>query len=68
MDVLGRREVKEIAAKHGRTPAQIAARWLVQQRIGLVSATADPAHASELLDVSRFKFSDTEMALLSGLT
>lgn len=68
VDVLGRREVKEIAAKHRRTPAQIAARWLVQQRIGLVSATADPAHASELLDVSRFRLSDTEMALLSGLT
>ena len=38
VDVLGRREVRRIAEKYGRTPAQVAMRWLVQQRVGAVSA------------------------------
>ena len=68
VDVLGRREVRRIAEKYGRTPAQVAARWLIQQRVGAVSATAHPAHASELLDVARFRLADADMAVLSGLT
>ena len=67
-DVLGRREVRRIAEKYGRTPAQVAMRWLVQRRVGAVSATANPQHASELLDVARFRLSDADMAVLSGLT
>ena len=68
VDVRGRREVRRIAEKYGRTPAQVAARWLIQQRVGAVSATAHPAHASELLDVARFRLADADMAVLSGLT
>ena len=68
VDVLGRREVRRIAEKYGRTPAQVAMRWLVQRRVGAVSATANPQHASELLDVSRFRLADADMAVLSGLT
>ena len=68
VDVLGRREVRRIAGKYGRTPAQVAMRWLVQRRVGAVSATANPQHASELLDVARFRLSDGDMAVLSGLT
>ena len=44
VDVLGRREVRRIAEKYGRTPAQVAMRWLVQQRVGAVSATANRRH------------------------
>ena len=68
VDVLGRREVRRIAEKYGRTPAQIGMRWLVQRRVGAVSATANPQHASELLDVARFRLSEADMAVLAGLT
>ena len=68
VDVLGRREVRRVAEKYGRTPAQVAMRWLVQRRVGAVSATANPQHASELLDVARFRLSEADMAVLSGLT
>ena len=67
VDVLGRREVRRIAEKYGRTPAQVAMRWLVQRRVGAVSATANPAHAAELLDVSRFRLAEADMAVLAGL-
>ena len=40
-----------------RTPAQVAMRWLVQQRVGAVSATANQ-HAAELLGVARFRLAD----------
>ena len=35
---------------------------------GAVSATANPQHAAELLDVARFRLADADMAVLSGLT
>jgi len=67
VDVASRPEVQAIAAARGKTAHQVALRWLVQQGIGPVSATSNPAHAAEILETARFRLSEAEMATLGGL-
>lgn len=71
---LGRRRVLDdpvitaIAARHGRTPAQVVLRWDLQQP-GLVTIpkSADAARIRENLDVFDFVLSEEEMAAISAL-
>jgi diketogulonate reductase-like aldo/keto reductase len=51
----------EIARAHGRTPAQVALRWLVEQdRVCALPRSADPERRAENLDVFSFELSDSE--------
>lgn len=59
--------VTEVAARHGRTPAQIVLRWHTQQGFTAIPKSADPARQAENLDVFGFALSADEMAALSGL-
>jgi len=65
VDVLGHPVVREVAAAHGKTPAQVALKWLVQQGIAAVTNTARPKHAAEALDLGSFTLSAREMRALS---
>ena len=58
----------DIARSHGRTIAQVALRWLVQQEIvAPIPRSANPAHMAESLDVFDFALSDEEMRRIFAL-
>ncbi len=60
--------VGEIAKAHGKSPAQICLRWLIQQPgVAAVPRALEAAHIVDNLDVFNFELSDEEMALLSAL-
>ena len=60
--------IVEIAATHGKSPAQIALRWLVQQpMVAAVPRALEEAHIDENLDVFDFTLSDGEMRKVFAL-
>lgn len=60
--------VKEIAAAHSRTPAQIVLRWHMEQPgVVAVPKSATPARIAQNLDVFSFKLDPDQMAALSRL-
>ena len=67
MDVLGHSELKAVARAKGKTAAQVALRWLVQQGIAAVTATSSADHAAEALDVFSFALTGGEMRRLSRI-
>ena len=67
VEVLGQPKVQAVAARLGRSPAQVAMRWLVQQGIPVVTGTANPAHAKEALDLFGWRLSDRDMRELAAI-
>ncbi len=60
--------IREIADGHGKRPAQVALRWLVQQdRVAAIPKASSAAHRAANLDVFDFALSDEEMARIAGL-
>ncbi len=59
--------VAELAAKYGRTPAQIILRWHVQQGIGAIPKSADPGRQRENASVFDFALTGEEIAALATL-
>lgn len=57
----------DIAAAHGRTPAQIALRYLVQQGIPIAPKAASPAHLQENLQVLDFTLTGEDMDRIGTL-
>ena len=58
----------EIAKAHGKTIAQVALRWLIQQpMVAAVPRALTEAHIAENLDVFDFALSDDEMRRISAL-
>jgi 2,5-diketo-D-gluconate reductase A len=66
-DLLAHPVLAEIAEAHGRTPAQVALRWQVQQGIIPIPKSADPARQSTNLDVFSFTLSADDMAAIATL-
>ena len=65
--VMDFKEVKAIAAAHGKSAAQVALRWVLQQGHALVTATVDPSYVKEDLDLWSWKLSDSEMRQLNSV-
>lgn len=60
--------LRQIGEQHGKSGAQVALRWLLQQqRVGAVVPAADRNHAAEYLDVFDFTLSDAEMETIYAL-
>ncbi|HVG48903.1 MAG TPA: aldo/keto reductase, partial [Rubellimicrobium sp.] len=59
--------VTEIAARLGRTPAQVVIRWHLQQDLIVLPKTADPARAAENVDVWDFTLSPEDMTRIDAL-
>lgn len=60
--------LKAIAAAHGRTPSQVALRWLIQQPgVAAIPKTARRERLIENLGAAEFSLTDAEMARISGL-
>jgi diketogulonate reductase-like aldo/keto reductase len=57
----------EIAAAHGRTVAQIALRWLLQQDIASIPFSSSPSRIAENFAVFDFALSDDEMRRIAAL-
>ncbi len=57
----------EIAAKRGRTVAQIALRWLMQQNVAAIPRSSNPERIAANLDVFDFSLSDSEMERIAAL-
>ena len=67
--VVGDPEIEAIASAHGRTAAQVALRWLVQQPdVVAIPKTARTERLKENLGVFDFALTDAEMARMSALT
>jgi diketogulonate reductase-like aldo/keto reductase len=60
--------LREVAGRYGRTPGQIALRWLVQQPgVIAVPKSATPSRIAENLAVFDFELSLADMHALSAL-
>jgi diketogulonate reductase-like aldo/keto reductase len=60
--------VVEIAKAHGKTPAQICLRWLIQQPgVAAVPRALEEQHIADNIDVFDFSLTDEEMQRLSAL-
>ncbi len=60
--------LQRIGEHHGKTAAQTALCWLVQQGdVVAIPKAADPVHARENLDVFDFRLTDHEMKAIHGL-
>lgn len=57
----------DIAQKRGRSIAQIALRWLVQQNIAAIPFSSNPERIAENFNVFDFELSGDEMARISAL-
>ncbi|WP_152048160.1 aldo/keto reductase [Aureimonas psammosilenae] len=61
--------VADIARRHGRSPAQIALRWEVQQDgVAAIPRTSNPDRLAENLEVFDFELGEDEMAALHELS
>jgi 2,5-diketo-D-gluconate reductase A len=56
-----------IAQKHGRTPAQVALRWHIQNGFVAIPKSATPARVVENLQLFDFALTDDEMAKIAAL-
>jgi len=66
--LLGDPVLREIAARHGRSVAQVALRWLIQQgNIAPIPRSSNPQRMAENLDVFGFALGAEEMARIGAL-
>jgi diketogulonate reductase-like aldo/keto reductase len=63
----GNAVLEKIGQAHGRSPAQVALRYLVQQGVIPIPRTANPDHLAANLAVFDFFLSEQEMAEIGGL-
>jgi len=60
--------LQALADKYGKSPAQIAIRWLIQQEhVAAIPKAASAKHRKENADVFDFALTDDEMLLVHGL-
>lgn len=57
----------EIATARGRTIAQIALRWLIQQDVAVIPRSSSPQRIAENFNIFDFELSDDEMQRIAGL-
>ncbi|WP_298281049.1 aldo/keto reductase [Acidocella sp.] len=59
--------IQGLAAKYGKTPAQIVLRWHVQAGYATTPKSADPVRQAQNLDIFSFALTDAEFAALNAL-
>ena len=59
--------IGEIAAAHGRTPAQVMLRWHLQQGRQVIPKSVTPSRIRENFDVFDFELSDDQLATIDAL-
>jgi diketogulonate reductase-like aldo/keto reductase len=61
------RTLAEIGQAHGKSPAQICLRWLVQQNVAAIPRTSRVERLSENIGIFDFELSEAEMAQVGAL-
>ncbi|HEX5779915.1 MAG TPA: aldo/keto reductase [Xanthobacteraceae bacterium] len=56
-----------IAAAHGKSPAQVCLRWLVQQGIVIIPRTSKVERLTENFEIFDFELTESEMSAIRGL-
>jgi diketogulonate reductase-like aldo/keto reductase len=59
--------VSALAAKHGRTGAQVVLRWHLQSAVVAIPRSATPSRVTENIDILGFQLTDRDMAALDAL-
>lgn len=60
--------LSEIGERYGKTGAQVALRWLIQQpNVVAIPKASDPVHRKENLDIFDFELTEAEMERIFGL-
>ncbi|MFW6198337.1 MAG: aldo/keto reductase [Acidobacteriota bacterium] len=60
--------LREIGRQHGKTPAQVALRWLLQQdNVAAIPRSSSAEHRRENFDVFDFELEDEEMECIAAL-
>lgn len=65
--VLTNETLKQIGDAHGKTPAQVALRWELQQNIVPVTRSLNPDRMKQNVDIFDFELSGEEMLQITGL-
>lgn len=65
--VLGDAPLKQAAAAHQVSTAQVALRWSLQRGVAVVVGTANPDHAASDMDIFSFNLTDAEMQAINNL-
>jgi len=60
--------VTSIGKNHGKSGAQVALRWAVQQNIPVIPKSSNPKHLKENFEIFDFELSDDEMSRLAAAT
>ena len=66
-EVLSDRTIREIAAKHDKSPAQIILRWQIQAGYVTIPGSTNPKHIIENISVFDFELSRSEMEQINRL-
>merc|ERR1711879_355284 len=53
-----------IGKAHGKSPAQVALKWLVSHKVSVATKSSNPEHLAENLDIFDFEFTPDEMTAL----
>lgn len=59
--------IATLAAKHGKTPAQVVLRWHLQLGNVVIPKSVTPSRIAENIDVFDFELADEDLAALAGL-
>lgn len=58
--------VNDIADEHGKTGAQVALKWLVENGSPVIARTNSPVHLAQNMDLFNWKLTDEEVARLNA--
>lgn len=64
---MGSAAIREIAAKHRKTYAQVMLRWCVQRGLIVLPKSVTPARIRENIDIFAFELDDNDMGKISAL-
>jgi diketogulonate reductase-like aldo/keto reductase len=59
--------ITAVAAKNGKSNAQVILRWCIQHQTVPIPKSTNPAHIKENLDIFSFELSDEDMKTLNAL-
>jgi diketogulonate reductase-like aldo/keto reductase len=67
VDILNNLDVKRAAVAHQVSAAQVALRWVVQQKALVLTAASKASYIAQDLDLFSFSLDELEMARLSAI-
>lgn len=66
-DLMDIEEVKNIAAAHGKTPAQILLRWIIERGLSAIPKSTNPQRLKQNLDIFDFSLTPAEVERMNAL-